>query len=35
MTVAHCCSADLGAEPEMAAFVDESGGEFVGDREAT
>lgn len=35
MTVAHCCSADLGGEPEMAAFVDESGGEFVGDREAT
>jgi len=35
MTVAHCCSADLGGEPEMVAFVDESGGEFVGDREAT
>jgi hypothetical protein len=35
MTVAHCCSADLGGEPNMVAFVDESGGEFVGDREAT
>jgi hypothetical protein len=34
MTVAYCCFADLGGEPKMVAFVDESGGEFVGDREA-
>jgi hypothetical protein len=35
MTFAYCCFADLGGEPKIIAFVDESGGEFVGDREAT